>query len=333
MIPARIGKMKIEQTAKNSYRVKKMVKGKTYTVTFDHKPSQKEITIALAEKIQDEPGKRGSFEKYANEYIENRKNVISPATVRTYDRKIKQLSDEFKAKNLYDITSEDVQKEINKFSVDHEPKTTKTLHGFVASVLYAYRPNFNLRTKLPQIIVKKVYEPSNEDIQRILEAVKGTEYSIAFQLGVLGCRRGEICALDINDLDGNELRIHRSKVYLDGEWIVKDTPKTSASNRVLYLPDSLVAEIKEKGYIYKGYPVALLKTINRCQDRLDIPRFKFHALRSYFASYAHSMGIPEADILAIGGWETDNVMKKVYRKSLEFSKQKSMEKLTKGLIQ
>ncbi len=324
--------MKIEKLPSGSYRIQKMYKGKRYNLTFDHKPTEKEITIALAEKLQDTSGARGSFESYANKYIENRKNVISPATVRTYNRKIKQLSDEFKAKNLYDITGEDVQKEINLFSIDHEPKTTKTLHGFIASVIYAYRPNFHLKTKLPQAIHKEVYEPTNEDIKRILEHVKGTRYSVPFQLGVLGCRRGEICAMSIDDLHGNELSIHRSKVYLDGKWIVKETPKTEASNRTLTLPDNLADEIREQGYIFEGYPVALLKAINSTQKKLGIERFKFHALRSYFASYAHSMGIPDADIMAIGGWETDAVMKRIYRKSLDESKQQSMSKLNNALF-
>lgn len=324
--------MKIEKLPSGSYRIRKTYKGKTYTIVYDHKPTNKEIAISLAEKLQDTTGAKGSFEKYANEYIINRSNVISPATVRTYKIKLDQLSDTFKAMNLYDISGEDVQKEINQFSLTHEPKTTKTLHGFIASVLYANRPNFALRTKLPQSKIKQVYEPSNNDIKRILEHVKGTRYSVPFQLGVLGCRRGEICALDMNDLNGNELYIHRSKVYLDGIWIIKETPKTDASNRIIYLPDTLVKEISDQGYIYEGYPAALLKAINRAQDKLGIERFKFHTLRSYFASYAHSMGIPDADIMAIGGWETDNVMKKVYRKSLEESKKQAMHKYSKAIL-
>lgn len=324
--------MKPEKLPSGSYRVKKMYKGKTYSVTFDHKPTVKEITIAMGEKIQDDSSIRGTFEKYAKEYISNREGVISPATTRTYNIKLNQISDAFKQSNLYDITSETVQKEISMFALDHAPKTTKTLYGFISSVLASYRPNLKLRVKLPQAIIKTDYEPSNDDVRRILDAVKGTEYSIPFQLGVLGCRRGEICALDISDLTGNELRIHKSKVYLDGKWITKDFPKTDASNRILYLPDALAEEIRNKGYVYKNYPAALLKAINRIQDKLGIPRFKFHALRSYFASYAHSIGIPDADIMAIGGWETDNVMKKVYRKSMEESKQHSMSKIAQGLF-
>lgn len=324
--------MKPERLPSGSYRVKKMYKGKTYSVLFDHKPSAKEITIALGEKIQDEGSRNGTFEKYAKEYINNRDGVISPATVRTYNIKLSQLSDGFKKSNLYDITSETVQREVSLFALDHAPKTTKTLYGFVSSVLASYRPNLKLRVKLPQAIVKNDYEPSNDDVKRILDHVKGTEYSVPFQLGVLGCRRGEICALDISDLTGNELYIHRSKVYLNGKWITKDFPKTDASNRTLPLPEALAEEIRDKGYIYKNYPAALLKAINRTQDKLGIPRFKFHALRSYFASYAHSIGIPDADIMAIGGWETDNVMKKIYRKSLEESKRNSISKIAENLF-
>lgn len=324
--------MKLEELPSGSYRVKKVYKGKTYRVTFDHLPTEKEIAVALGEKLQDDVGKKGSFKYYAKEYIRNRKNVISPATVRTYNTKLNQLSDSFKKMNLYDITAEDVQIEINRFSADHEPKTTKTLHGFVASVLYAYRPNMVLKTKLPPKIEKEEYEPSMDDIKHILEYFKGTRYSVPFQLAVLGCRRGEICALNYSDLTDNELRIHRSKVYLDGKWIVKETPKTDASNRTLPLPDSLVNEIREQKTIFDGYPASLLKALNRAQDALGIHRFKFHAFRSYFASYAHSVGIPDADIMAIGGWATDSVMKRIYRKSMDESKDKSIKKITKGLF-
>ena len=85
-------------------------------------------------------------------------------------------------------------------------------------------------------------------------------------------------------------------------------------------------------YVYNNHPNALNKAIHRYQKQLGIPPFKFHALRSYFASYAHSLGIPDADIMSIGGWETDAIMKKVYRKSMEESKKHSMDIITKHLF-
>lgn len=323
--------MKAEILPSGSYRIKKVVKGVTYRVTFDHKPSQKEIALALAEKIQDEGVRNGSFYKYAKEYIQNKKGVVSPATIRTYNTKLDQLSEGFRNENIYEIDSNKVQSEISLFAEDHAPKTTKTLYGFISSVLTAYRPSLKLRVTLPQNIVKKEYEPTNEDIKKLLEHAKNTAYSVPFQLGILGCRRAEICAASIDDLDGNKLWIHRSKVY-NGKWTIKESPKTDASNRIILLPDSLADQIRKQGYIYDGHPNALNKAIHRYQKKLGIPDFKFHALRSYFASYAHSLGIPDADIMAIGGWETDHIMKKVYRKSMEESKKHSMDIITRNLF-
>jgi len=326
--------MKLEELPSGSYRAKKVYKGKTYRVTFDHVPDDKEILMALSEQMeQDNTGVKGTFEKCANDYIQNRSNVTSPATVRTYNTKLNQLTSAFKSLKIHEITNADVQSEINTFSEKHAPKTTKTLYGFISSVLAEYRPNLHLRVKLPQIIKKNEYDPSSEDIQRILEDVKGSKYSIPFQLGVLSCRRGEICALNINDLDGNNLFIHRSMVYDENNnWIIKETPKTDSSNRLLPLPEKLANEIREQGYIYDGHPNALNKAIHRAQKRLGIPEFKFHKLRSYFASYADSIGIPESAILAIGGWNTPSIMKSVYRKALETSKQEAIKKISDSLL-
>lgn len=326
--------MKTEKLPSGSYRARKTYKGKTYTIVLPYKPTDKELTILFAEKLQeaDNPNcSDGSFLYYANKYIASRSNVVSPATTRTYNIKINQLSDHFKALNIHDITQDDVQVEINLFSQDHATKTAKTLHGFIASVLNTYRPNLRLHTTFCAQPKKDEYEPNTKEIKKILEHVKGTRYSIPFQLGVLGCRRGEICALNLSDLKGNELHIHRSYVY-NKEWILKDTPKNESSNRCIILPDSLVKEINEAGTIYDGHPNALNKAIHKCQKDLGIQSFKFHCLRSYFASYAHTLGIPDKDIMSIGGWKTDAVMKTIYRREMEESRKKSMSKITKKIL-
>lgn len=324
--------MKIEEHG-GKYRVRKMYKGVVYILSFDKMPDEKDIAIALAAKLEDEGIERGTFEHFSEKYIENRKNVTSPSTERTYRTKLKQLSSEFKKKNITDITTVDVQEEINRLAGKYEPKTVATTHGFIASVLGAYRPNLKLATKLPQTIRKEKYEPTTEDIKRILQEVSDTEYCVAFHLGVMGCRVGEICALSIDDLVDNELHIHRNLVYdANSTWVVKETPKTDESNRTLPITQSLADKIKAQGYVYNGYPNSLNKAIHRIQKKLSIPSFTFHELRHYFASYAHSLGIPDADIMAIGGWSTDNVMKRVYRRSLADSKKRSLVKLTQNLF-
>jgi integrase len=310
--------MKIEKF-RDKYRIRRTYKGKTFAIFFDHKPTMIEAEKAMNEMIISSfGGTEGTFGALANEYIESRSNVCSPSTIRTYRTKLNQTSIEFRKLKVDTIQASDVQKEINLCSESYEPKTVKSLHGFIASVLKEYRPNLVLSTKLPQAIKKTVYEPTNKDIKRILESSKGTAFYIPFRLGVMGLRRGEICALSIEDMDGDSITIHRTMVYDDNNnWIIKESPKTEESNRTILLPHEMAEDIRKQGYIYRGHPNALNKAIHRFQKQLGIPTFKFHALRSYFASYAHSIGIPDSDIMAIGGWKTDNVMKNVYRDALD----------------
>lgn len=319
--------MKLEQLPSGSYRVRKMYKGQKYQLVFDHKPSDKEITVALAEMMQDESTKdKGTFESYAERYIDSKRNILSPASVRTYNELIARLSDKLKSTNLYDVTQELIQIEVNKYSENHAPKSVRALHGFIAAVLGMYRPQFVLKTTLPRIQKEKAYQPTTNDIKRILDAVKGTKFSIPYQLGVLGLRRGEICALTLADLEGDELTINKTLVWNKG-WILKPAAKTDESNRTICIPDALADEIRANGKIYEGDPKKLTYHLHDMQDQLGIQHFRFHDLRHYFASYASTLGIPEADIMAMGGWKSDHVFKSIYRDSMEESRKKSMKKL------
>lgn len=307
-----------------------MYKGRTYTLIFDHKPSQKELIDSLADKMKEANVYNGTFKYYANDYIKSRSNVLSPSTVHTYERLIKSISDDFNSQRLSDITQTDVQKEINRYAETHAPKTVRSLHGFVAAVLGAYRPQLVLRTTLPQKIIKESYLPSEEDVKTILNKAKGTEDSIAFQLGVLSLRRSEICALSMDDLNGNELHIHRNLVW-HNKWLIKETPKTDAGNRIIYLPDTLVEEIKQQGYFFKYTPPKLNEHLHKYQDALKIPRFRFHDLRHYFASYASTI-MPESDAMALGGWASDFVFKKIYRESMKDKRKASAEKYINNIL-
>jgi len=324
--------MKLERLPSGSYRVRKTANGKTYRVTFDHKPSDREATIALAELMQEEaPREKGTFGTYAERYIESKRNILSPASVRTYYELIDRMSDRLKGTNLYDITQELIQIEVNEYAKDHAAKSVRSLHGFIASVLGMYRPQFTLKTALPRKENKKGYQPTTEDIKTILEAVKGTEYSVPFQLGILGLRRGEICALNLSDLKGRELTVSKTMVYNKG-WLIKNTPKTDESYRTILIPEQLAREIKAAGTIYDGDPKRLNKHLQRVQKQLNIPQFRFHDLRHYFASYASTLGIPEADIMAMGGWKSDHVFKSIYRDSMQESRKRSMDIIGNSIL-
>lgn len=323
--------MRLEKLPSGSFRATQMYKGKRYRITFDHKPTAKEVNIAISEKLQDnEVEIRGSFEKAAREYIDDRRNVLSPSSVITYERLINAISKEFKNTNLYDVDQALVQREINLYAKSHAPKTVRALHGFISAVMGSYRPQMVLRTTLPQKKPKESYLPTQDDIKAILDSAKGTEDSIGFQLGVLSLRRGEICALDLSDLKGNELHVHATMVW-NKKWIKKEAPKTDAGNRIVYLPDSLVKEIKSKGYFFKYSANKLNDHLHKYQKELGIPRFRFHDLRHYFASYASTI-MSEADAMALGGWKSDHIFKQVYRESMADKRKSAAEKYLQDMF-
>jgi len=327
--------MKAEKVSENTYRIRKTYKGMRYDLYFDHIPDEREITIALSERYQntDLRADKGTFEAYCDKYIESRRNVCSPSTLGGYQKCKRCLSKEFKAKMLYDITQNDVQKEISWYSKGRSPKTVRNQHGFISAVLGEFRPSFHLATTLPQGKSAQRELPITDEVEMILNASKGTPYHIGFQLAILGLRRSEICGITLDDIKGNILTIDKAKIYdEENHLMIRDNTKTENSTREIYLPDSLVDEINTTGVIYDRTPPMLLKTLHKYQDMLDLPKFTLHDLRHYYASYAHLVGVPDVYIMKAGGWKTDHVMKKIYRDALRDKNTEMQQKASDGIF-
>ena len=320
--------MKIEKF-RSGYRVRKTYKGKTYSILFDHKPTQKEAMLLMAEKLENISDRGGSmsFETAAFNYIESKSSVLSPSTIREYSSCVLRYSDSFRKLNIYEITLEDVQREVNELSKTKSPKTVRNYNALVSSVISFYRPGVNFPVTLPQRVKNEPYIPSDEDVKRILSFATDTEFEIPIRLACYGLRRSEICALSIDDLDGNILNIDKALVQNKNREFVLKTTKTEESTRSIYIDDALANLIRSKGYIYNGYPDSIARWLGATQKKLKIEHFGLHKLRHYYASMAHALGIPDAYIMQAGGWKTDNVMKTVYRHALKDKTYENMERV------
>lgn len=330
--------MKIEKLPSGSYRMRKMYKGKMYTVVTDYKPTQKEAIQLMADELDkvQEKHRQMTFRIAAEKYIETKKNILSPTTIRGYKSAMRTISDRFMNENIHDITAIDVQSEVNRLAKEHSPKTVRNYHGFISAVLGAFFPSLKLCTVLPQKVKNEPYIPSDDEVRRILEYAKGTDYEIPLILACYGLRRSEICALTLEDINGDVVSITKAKVQdEDKEWVIKTT-KTTSSTREIIIPMDVADKIRQKGYIYKGYPNNIARYLKKVEDDLGIQRFPLHKLRHYFASKMSAMNVPEADILKMGGWETDHVMKSVYRHSMmdkeQDAKRDASESLRKALF-
>lgn len=316
---------KIEKISDSSYRVRKMIKGKSYALIFDHKPTQKEITIALAEKLENasvSSAKGGTMEQYAYDYIDlARKNGRSSTTVSGYKSIVRNTPLDFLQIDLFDLTEDNLKEMIDTYGKTHSPKSTRNLNGFYQSVLKEYRPTFSSNVKLPQRKKGYEYQPGTKDIQRILEYARDSRYYTFLRLAVIGLRRSEIPCLTKDDiLDDNTLIINKDYV-LDEEnnYYIKNTPKTDATNRRILIPADVAEMIRQTdGMLFKGNLHTVNEYLHKVQDALNIPRFRLHILRHFAAALLLKNGFSVVEVEDFMGWEHgSSTMQKVYAYNLD----------------
>lgn len=140
---------------------------------------------------------------------------------------------------------------------------------------------------------------------------------IPILLGIHGLRRGEICALRYpDDFDGNSVHVSRDVVYGYKQKVFEKPPKTDRSDRLVPLAGEVVNLIATQGYVTKMTLAAISHAFPKLLQKNGIPKYRFHDLRHFFASYMHDQGFSDEQIMKMGGWQTDNVMKRVYRYAL-----------------
>lgn len=318
--------MTIEQLPSGSYRIRQMYDGKRYSITVPYKPTKKEAITLLAQKFNDtrltaQKPEKGTCKYFIDKFIIDREKAgKSPATIRGYYAILRLMSEEFLNMNFYDVTQEVIQKEVNEFSRTHSPKSTHNYYGLIRSTFALYRPEMVLSIKLPSKQNKAEYEPSTNDIQRILQAATGSRYECAYKLAALGLRRGEIVAITAADIDDNNVLTIDKDIVLnkDNKYVVKDKPKTEESYRRILIPGELADLIRKQGQAYAGDPHSINKYLHTFQDKLGIPRFRLHMFRHFAVAYLHREGFSDQQIMSYGGWSnSSDIMKRAYRYNLD----------------
>lgn len=268
----------------------------------------------LHNKIQDI-----TFGEAVDRYIESRESVLSPRTIMDYKRIRKNDLQALMTLKLANITQDDIQRAVNLDAQIHSPKTVRNNHGLVSAVFKQFRPNFALNTRLPKKVRPELYVPSDADVQALIKEVSGTCMELPVLLAAFGpMRRGEICALRSEHINGNIVHVCQNMVLTENnEWVIK-SPKSYAGDRYIDYPDFVAAKLHGKtGRITALNPDDITNKFKYCLKRAGLPHFRFHDLRHYSASIQHALGIPDSYIMQRGGWENDAVLKAVYRHVLE----------------
>lgn len=265
-----------------------------------------------------------SFGSAVKDFLKLRSAVLSPSTIRGYTNVSRQLEAKyywFWNTRIYTIGSDDVQRLVDQLaSDDMSPKTIKNYTGFVSAVLRSK----NIRMPIvntPQRIKPELNVPDVFTVKRTLAAAKGnTELWICIMLAAAGpLRRGEIAALDMQDIDfqNNVVHVcHDMVMGTDKEWHIK-APKTTSSDRFLVMPEEVIEAIRKQGYVTNWTPKQIYNKFNWLLYKNDIPHYRFHDLRHFCVSHLKSMGIEDVYIAQRTGHADYATLRNVYTHTLQ----------------
>lgn len=320
--------MKARRLPSGNWNIRVMLNGHTYSFTDQNRREAMRQATAFAAEHRENKANPALY-KCLEDFIEDRTETLSPATLRGYSgilREIKRREPAIANKRIVSLTDKDVQTIINPL------KTPKTQKNYVNLIQVATDRRYKVRYKT--VRPRTIAVPTDMEVDGLLAVFHGTEMEIPIMLGAYGgLRRGEICPLTMQDIDGDYIRINKDMVQDDfHNWVIKP-PKTATSNRSVLMPHFVMDLIRERGYVTKLKPNEISNRLRRKQLSLGIDRpYSFHSLRHYSASYLHAQGIPDAYVMARGGWSTPSIMQSVYRHALS-DKVVEMEQKAVGAFQ
>ena len=305
------------------YRCQVMVDGKRVSVVDEDPAVAQAKAVALRAGLIEEKktGNSMTVGQAIDRYIESKDAVLSPSTVAGYKRVRQNALQDLMSVKVADLTQEAVQKAVNKMARVKSPKSVRNAHGLLSAALEEYRPDMILRTTLPQKQKYDVAVPTDDDIERIIAAAKGTEMELPVLLAIwLGLRASEIRGLTWDCVSGSVLHIRQAIVEGENGPELKGT-KTYSGNRKIRLPNYLADLISEQprtdDYIVHLSGQAMYKRFSRLCEKSGLPHYRFHDMRHANASIMLALGVPDKYAMERMGHATNNMLKTVYQHTMK----------------
>lgn len=258
------------------------------------------------------------------DYIELKSSILSPSTIRGYLAYMINSFQELMPLNIYSLNNITIQKAVNRYAINHSPKTVRNAYGLLHSILQVYYPEFEPKITLPQKIKPQYVLPTTDTINTLLFFADDRIKFPILLAAQGGLRRSEIAALQLSDFNDFGVNINKAVVYNSDLELVIKTTKTVSGTRFVPLSPSLIK--MARNYKYFGInPNSISNSFHKLVLKTGVPAFNFHMLRHYFASELHAHNIPDKYIATIGGWSSTSVLQNIYQHTLK-DKQSEYEK-------
>lgn len=316
---AKLSKPKPIELPSGKWRCQMMVKGHRIDVVEDDPTMAHAKALAIKAGIleNEKPVSAMTVGQAIDRYIESKDAVLSPSTIAGYKQVRRNTMQDIMSVRLNDLTQEQIQRSINKMSKSASPKSVRNAHGLLSAALSVYRPNFSLHTTLPQKTKTEIAIPTNEEVAKLAEAARGTDFELPFLLAAwMGLRTSEIRGLTWDCVEGDILHIKQAIVNGEGGPILKST-KSYSGTRSIRIPPYIKSLFDERNrddhYIIKSYSNKFYKQLIDLCDLCGVPRYRFHDLRHYHASVMLALGVPDKYAMSRMGHASTNMLKNVYQ--------------------
>ena len=313
-----------------NYSITRLTKTECRNAAIEAKALYKNGKLRKEKKVEEK-----TIEKIIDDYVDSRRKTLSPSTIAGYKSVKKNAFQPYlkkkpsEIKKWQDLIDGEIKKGLNA-------KTVRNRWSLLESALKysnVHVPNVSL----PQTV--KAIHPWLDDnqIKRFCEAIRGNEFEIPMLLALHSLRRSEIFGLDWEsvDLKNNIIHVKGSVVRDEHNTLVhKKENKTVESQRdiSIMIPRlkvllESVPKAKRKGKLYTQPENYLWAEINRICRENNLPEIGCHGLRHSFCSLAAHVGMSEAECMAIGGWKSPDVMRRIYQHISDADKLKAENKV------
>ena len=263
-------------------------------------------------------GKNMTVETAVKNYIDSKKGFLSPSTIAGYEKFKRNMFQPMMKKNIFSISDSQWQAAIRaERQAGKSPKYIKNgWMFFSACIVTAGAPHPDVML-YPDERRERAYLTPDE-IDKFVEAVKGTPVEIPALLCLSSLRRSEMLALtwDNVDLDNGVLYVRGAIVRGSDGMIAKQQNKTDKSRRsVPIIPpllEALRAETGKQGAVVRMTGDNALTQVKKACQSAGITVVDLHGLRHSFASLAYHLQIPEMIAAEIGGWNDLSTMHNIY---------------------
>ena len=198
-----------------------------------------------------------SFEEFVKLYYEDMTPRLREHTMKTKKHIIElKIIPFFGKKSMNTITPADIRKWQNELLLKNYSQTyLRTINNQLTAIFNYATQYYDLKNnpcKKAGSIGKNKAEEMNfwtkEEFSIFIEGImdKQRSYTAFMVLFWTGIRIGELLALTPSDIDFKEKTIHISKSYqrIDGRDVITP-PKTQKGNRIITVPDFLLADLKD----------------------------------------------------------------------------------------